>query len=408
MTIEKKSNALKFYEQSEKAKLHLVDGNHIKGVNEKNHLEGMGSSRFPFLKDILKKIATNRLEIKGMMPISHFFEVDDKGEIKGLSFIKNRVHMEREKTIDLEKIETAVRNMEISNDYNEIKPLIVIRFPNGDRKLLNGNHTVGMLYELDRSEAEYCELDFIKDLRGSLAAAMEISKAANIPFIVDTPYDLENLRDQYLSEYSEESSTWSILNGVGYNGRTEKNIEQHKKDFIADNQIFFGGKDGANVIRAWLKHHDKDGCFSLHAVRQWNKEGKLTYVKELKQEIDDNNELVRDGWAIINPRWLKNAFNTGTAEFANLAGREKNPKFKAIITLYCRNRTQVDQINDDDFVNNIIRKTRLITRNMNTGCAYDKFGLKVHFMPFGDTDNLEAMARVNKLNKRVETPESEW
>ena len=68
----------------------------------------------------------------------------------------------------------------------------------------------------------------------------------------------------------------------------------------------------------------------------------------------------------------------------------------------------VDQLNDDDFVNNIIRKTRVITRNMNIGCAYDKFGLKVHFMPFGDGDNLEAMERVNKLNKRVETPESEW
>ena len=385
--------------------LKVVDGNHIKGVNEKNHLEGMGSGRFPFLKQILEEIATNSVRVTSQdFPVSHFFGVKDNGEIKGLSYTKNRMHLKREMNIDIGDINEAVRKMKQKNDYSKLKPLIVVRFPNGDVKLLNGNHTVGMVYKLGRSEVPVCELDFIKDLNGSESAAMEIAKAANIHFVKTNDFTIEDLRDQYLDEYNNESDIWVNT----YDGRTKENIAQHKRDFIADNPSFFTEKSGANVISGWLKHHAEDGCFSRVAVRQWDEQGQDLYVGELKQELDDNNELVRDGWVVLNPRVITATFNTGTAEFANLAGREDNPKFKAIVTLYCSTRSMVRQMNNDNFVNDIIRKTRVITRNMNIGCAYDKFGLKVHFMPYGDDDNLEAMERVNKLNKRVETPESEW
>lgn len=365
------------------------------------------SKRFPHLNNILKDVLENNLTVTGTEPINQFFECFDNGEIKGLSFTKNRHHIYRGYNVDHERIKRAVKKMDETNDTSELKPLIIVNMGNGWKLLINGNHTVGMVHLLGRTEHQVCELDFYKDLDGRMSCLLEIAKAANTNFVETDDFSIESLRGQYLNEYDKECDIWSTI----YDGRTDENIEQHKEDFISDNQTFFSDKGAKSVIAAWIQRYTEEGCFYRETVRQWDDPGKRLYAGELKSELDDNHNLVRNGWAVLEPRTLNSAFNTGTSMALNLMGHESNPQYKSILPVYCRDGGHVRiLVNDDEKINNMIKMTRRITRNLNslTKHSHDVFGLKLHFMPYADDDNLEAMARVNELNRRVETPESEW
>ncbi len=225
----------------------------------------------------------------------------------------------REVDRDHDRIMRGVAKMQKSGDKSNLESLTCVRFPTGQLKIDNGNHSAEMAINLDETEMDACIVDFDTDLGGKMSNCLRLGNLLNKQEVEKVDVHDNDIKKE-LYQHIEE--------------RQEEGLDPVPDEaYLQDLSDTYPHVSRA-TIGQWVSHHNTAGKRRT-PLRTYTK-GELANQKILFENIKSYED-----YSVLEPRNLRGAEeDTGIAQA--FKSMKNDGKRKCLVIIYCASVGEVE------------------------------------------------------------------
>ncbi len=225
----------------------------------------------------------------------------------------------REVDRDHDRIMRGVAKMQKSGDKSNLENLTCVRFPTGQLKIDNGNHSAEMAINLDETEMDACIVDFDTDLGGRMSNCLRLGNLLNKQEVEKVDVHDNDIKKE-LYQHIEE--------------RQEEGLDPVPDEaYLQDLSDTYPHVSRA-TIGQWVSHHNTAGKRRT-PLRTYTK-GELANQKILFENIKSYED-----YSVLEPRNLRGAEeDTGVAQA--FKSMKNDNKRKCLVIIYCASVGEVE------------------------------------------------------------------
>ena len=245
--------------------------------------------------------------------VEQFFN-DDGSPIR-----ENRIQV-RDTDRDIDRIDRAVNKMLVSGDYSKLEDLTLVEFPTGEIKLLNGNHTAEMIYQLKQKGVDLPPqmgnyVDFEKDLGSKNSEELALGNELNKIEVEKVDVHHNDIK-KHLYQLMDEQNEYKL---------SDDQIKVFMRQYPQVSK---------RTIAQWISNHDEVGGRRQPLISYTL--GELLTIKSTFEKMQKYRDYV-----VLEPRNLRGAMETGIAQAFRLM--KKDSKTKCLVLLFCESVAQADK-----------------------------------------------------------------
>ena len=224
---------------------------------------------------------------------------------------------------DHDRIMRGVAKMQKSGDKSNLENLTCVRFPTGQLKIDNGNHSAEMAINLDETEMDACIVDFDTDLDGKMSNALRLGNLLNIQEVEKVDVHDNDIKKE-LYQHIEE--------------RQEAGLDPVPDESYLKNLSDTYPHVSRATIGQWVSHHNTAGK-RRDPLRTYTK-GELANQKLLFENIK-----AYEDYSVLEPRNVRGAKeDTGVSQaFKTMKNDNKR---KCLVIIHCDSISQVEDWED--------------------------------------------------------------
>ena len=224
---------------------------------------------------------------------------------------------------DHDRIMRGVAKMQKSGDKSNLENLTCVRFPTGQLKIDNGNHSAEMAINLDETEMDACIVDFDTDLGGRMSNCLRLGNLLNKQEVEKVDVHDNDIKKE-LYQHIEE--------------RQEAGLDPvPDEDYLKNLSDTYPHVSRA-TIGQWVSHHNTAGK-RRDPLRTYTK-GELANQKLLFENIK-----AYEDYSILEPRNVRGAKeDTGVSQAFKTMKNDK--KRKCLVIIHCDSVSQVEDWED--------------------------------------------------------------
>jgi len=224
---------------------------------------------------------------------------------------------------DHDRIMRGVAKMQKSGDKSNLENLTCIRFPTGQLKIGNGNHSAEMAINVDETEIDAHIVDFDKDLDCKMSNVLRLCNLLNIQEVEKVDVHDNDIKKE-LYQHIEE--------------RQEAGLDPvPDEDYLKNLSDTYPHVSRA-TIGQWVSHHNTAGK-RRDPLRTYTK-GELVNQKLLFENIK-----AYEDYSILEPRNVRGAKeDTGVSQAFKTMKNDK--KRKCLVIIHCDSVSQVEDWED--------------------------------------------------------------
>ena len=224
---------------------------------------------------------------------------------------------------DHDRIMRGVAKMQKSGDKSNLENLTCIRFPTGQLKIGNGNHSAEMAINVDETEIDAHIVDFDKDLDCKMSNVLRLCNLLNIQEVEKVDVHDNDIKKE-LYQHIEE--------------RQEAGLDPvPDEDYLKNLSDTYPHVSRA-TIGQWVSHHNTAGK-RRDPLRTYTK-GELANQKLLFENIK-----AYEDYSILEPRNVRGAKeDTGVSQAFKTMKNDK--KRKCLVIIHCDSVSQVEDWED--------------------------------------------------------------
>ena len=224
---------------------------------------------------------------------------------------------------DHDRIMRGVAKMQKSGDKSNLENLTCVRFPTGQLKIGNGNHSAEMAINVDETEMDAHIVDFDKDLDSKMSNVLRLCNRLNIQEVEKVDVHDNDIKKE-LYQHIEE--------------RQEAGLDPvPDEDYLKNLSDTYPHVSRA-TIGQWVSHHNTAGK-RRDPLRTYTK-GELANQKLLFENIK-----AYEDYSILEPRNVRGAKeDTGVSQAFKTMKNDK--KRKCLVIIHCDSVSQVEDWED--------------------------------------------------------------
>ena len=224
---------------------------------------------------------------------------------------------------DHDRIMRGVAKMQKSGDKSNLENLTCVRFPTGQLKIGNGNHSAEMAINVDETEMDAHIVDFDKDLDSKMSNVLRLCNRLNIQEVEKVDVHDNDIKKE-LYQHIEE--------------RQEAGLDPvPDEDYLKNLSDTYPHVSRA-TIGQWVSHHNTAGK-RRDPLRTYTK-GELANQKILFENIK-----AYEDYSILEPRNVRGAKeDTGVSQAFKTMKNDK--KRKCLVIIHCDSVSQVEDWED--------------------------------------------------------------
>ena len=225
----------------------------------------------------------------------------------------------REVDRDHDRIMRGVAKMQKSGDKSNLENLTCVRFPTGQLKIDNGNHSAEMAINVDETEMDAHIVDFDKDLDSKMSNVLRLCNRLNIQEVEKVDVHDNDIKKELYQHIEERQAEG--LDPVP------------DEDYLQDLSDTYPHVSRA-TIGQWVSHHNTAGK-RRSPLRTYTK-GELANQKILFENIKSYED-----YSVLEPRNLRGAEeDTGIAQA--FKSMKNDNKRKCLVIIYCASVGEVE------------------------------------------------------------------
>ena len=247
---------------------------------------------------------------KEEVDIDQFFNED------GSPIRENRIQV-RDTDRDIDRIDRAVNKMLVSGDYSKLEDLTLVRYPSGLVKLLNGNHTAEMIYQLKQKGVDLlppkaCTVHYVEDLGGVDSGCQGLGNELNKIEVEKVDVHHNDIK-KHLYQLMDEQNEYKL---------SDDQIKVFMRQYPQVSK---------RTIAQWISNHDEVGGRRKPLISYTL--GELLTIKSTFEKMQKYRDYV-----VLEPRNLRGALETGIAQaFRQMKTQGKT---KCLVILFCESVAQ--------------------------------------------------------------------
>lgn len=224
----------------------------------------------------------------------------------------------RERDRDIDRINRAVNKMKASGDFSGLESPTLIKMPDDNLKVVNGNHTIEMMVNLDMTTAQAYIVDYEKQLNGLGSNATRLGNLLNKQDVEKVDIHDSDIKRELFQLMSE---------------REESNLSARPSEDILQEFIDVYPHISRKTIGQWISNHENVGGRRKPLISYTTGEIQLNFdlFKNMQRYVD---------YSICRPQtfghWRDTAISTA---FTQMMADKGN---KALILFYCSTVTQAN------------------------------------------------------------------